>query len=92
MDSSQLSLFQEKLYSRSSHTPELVALEIIMTTCSKCHNCGCLLFDEEIMSGWVPDDSNLNTKYNFSLLFMMIKFLRFLLIYHIIDVDYVSKK
>ncbi|XP_026815579.1 DENN domain-containing protein Crag isoform X3 [Rhopalosiphum maidis] len=62
MDSSQLSLFQEKLYRRSSHTPELVALEIIMTTCSKCHNCGCLMFDEEIMSGWVPDDSNLNTK------------------------------
>ncbi|XP_025205115.1 C-myc promoter-binding protein isoform X3 [Melanaphis sacchari] len=62
MDSSQLSLFQEKLYRRSSHTPELVALEIVMTTCSKCHNCGCLMFDEEIMSGWVPDDSNLNTK------------------------------
>lgn len=62
LDSSQLSLFQEKLYSRSSRTPELVALEIIMTTCSKCHNCACLLFDEEIMSGWVPDDSNLNTK------------------------------
>ncbi|XP_050430707.1 DENN domain-containing protein Crag isoform X2 [Adelges cooleyi] len=62
LDSSQLSLFQEKLYSRSSRTPELVAIEIIMTTCSKCHNCGCLLFDEEIMSGWVPDDSNLNTK------------------------------
>ncbi|XP_050057996.1 DENN domain-containing protein Crag isoform X2 [Aphis gossypii] len=62
MDSSQLSLFQEKLYRHSSHTPELVALEIVMTTCSKCHNCGCLMFDEEIMSGWVPDDSNLNTK------------------------------
>ncbi|KAL4092280.1 hypothetical protein QTP88_026805 [Uroleucon formosanum] len=62
MDSSQLSLFQEKLYRRSSHTPELVALEIVMTTCSKCHNCGSLMFDEEIMSGWVPDDSNLNTK------------------------------
>ncbi|XP_025406020.1 DENN domain-containing protein 4C isoform X2 [Sipha flava] len=62
MDSSQMSLFQEKLYNRSSRTPELVALEIIMTTCSKCHNCACLLFDEEIMSGWVPDDSNLNTK------------------------------
>ncbi|XP_022171182.1 C-myc promoter-binding protein isoform X3 [Myzus persicae] len=62
MDSSQLSLFQEKLYRHSSHIPELVALEIVMTTCSKCHNCGCLMFDEEIMSGWVPDDSNLNTK------------------------------
>ncbi|XP_050536920.1 DENN domain-containing protein Crag isoform X2 [Daktulosphaira vitifoliae] len=62
LDFSELSLFQEKLYQRSIRTTELVALEIIMTTCSKCHNCGCLLFDEEIMSGWVPDDSNLNTK------------------------------
>ncbi|XP_047738254.1 DENN domain-containing protein Crag isoform X2 [Hyalella azteca] len=33
-----------------------------MTSCSKCHNCHTLLYDEEIMAGWSADDSNLNTK------------------------------
>ena len=40
-----------------------VAIEISMTTCSLCHNCSSLLFDEEIMAGWTAEDSNLNTKY-----------------------------
>lgn len=39
-----------------------VALQIVMTTCSKCHNCNSILYDEEIMAGWTPEDSNLNTK------------------------------
>jgi hypothetical protein len=39
-----------------------IALQVIMTTCSKCHNCASVLYDEEIMAGWVPEDSNLNTK------------------------------
>ncbi|XP_075224805.1 DENN domain-containing protein Crag isoform X2 [Lycorma delicatula] len=64
--SSQQCLFPEKLYpkvTRDLNTP--VALEISMTTCSKCHNCSSVLYDEEIMAGWVPEDSNLNTKCQF---------------------------
>lgn len=34
---------------------------IQMSSCSKCHNCSVLLYDEEIMAGWSPEDSNLNT-------------------------------
>lgn len=34
---------------------------IQLTTCSQCHNCSVLLYDEEIMSGWSAEDSNLNT-------------------------------
>lgn len=39
-----------------------VGVEINMTTCSKCHSCNSLLFDEEIMAGWTAEDSNLNTR------------------------------
>lgn len=39
-----------------------VAVEISMTTCSKCHSCNSLMFDEEIMAGWTAEDSNLNTR------------------------------
>ncbi|CAG2057265.1 unnamed protein product, partial [Timema podura] len=66
--SSQLQLFPENLYSRDALTRDPkapVALEILMTTCSKCHNCGSALYDEEIMAGWSPEDSNLNTKVRF---------------------------
>ncbi|XP_054286289.1 DENN domain-containing protein Crag [Macrosteles quadrilineatus] len=60
---SQLYLLNEKLYPRLARDPELpLALDISMTTCCKCHNCGSVLYDEEIMAGWSPDDSNLNTK------------------------------
>ena len=41
-----------------------VAIEVIMTSCSKCHNCLAVLYDEEIMAGWTPEDSNLNTRYS----------------------------
>ena len=39
-----------------------IAIEVIMTSCSKCHNCLAVLYDEEIMAGWTPEDSNLNTR------------------------------
>lgn len=39
-----------------------VAVEIIMTTCSRCFTCSSLLYDEEIMEGWSADESNLNTQ------------------------------
>lgn len=32
-----------------------------MSSCSQCRACGALVYDEEIMAGWTPDDSNLNT-------------------------------
>lgn len=37
-------------------------LEVEMSSCCRCYNCISLLFDEEIMEGWFPDDSNLNTQ------------------------------
>ena len=39
-----------------------IGLAIRMYTCSECHGCKALLYDEEIMSGWSPEDSNLNTR------------------------------
>ncbi|XP_056633032.1 DENN domain-containing protein Crag isoform X2 [Diorhabda sublineata] len=36
-------------------------VDISLTTCSQCHNCSCLLYDEEIMANWSSEDSNLNT-------------------------------
>lgn len=36
-------------------------VQIQLTTCSQCHNCSVLVYDEEIMSGWSAEDSNLNT-------------------------------
>ncbi|XP_033023860.1 C-myc promoter-binding protein [Lacerta agilis] len=37
------------------------ALEVLISSCSRCHTCDCLVHDEEIMAGWTADDSNLNT-------------------------------
>ncbi|CAG9857977.1 unnamed protein product [Phyllotreta striolata] len=36
-------------------------LDITLSTCSQCHNCSCLLYDEDIMANWFAEDSNLNT-------------------------------
>lgn len=36
-------------------------LDITLTTCSQCHNCSSLLYDEDIMANWSAEDSNLNT-------------------------------
>ena len=36
-------------------------IEIVITSCSECHNCLSLLYDEDIMANWTADDSNLNT-------------------------------
>lgn len=35
--------------------------DIMLSTCSQCHNCSSLLYDEEIISNWSAEDSNLNT-------------------------------
>lgn len=39
-----------------------VAIEIQMTTCSRCNVCRSLLYDEEIMERWSHNESNLNTR------------------------------
>ncbi|CAH2087462.1 unnamed protein product [Euphydryas editha] len=38
------------------------AVEVRVTSCSQCHQCLALLYDEDIMAGWAADDSNLNTR------------------------------
>lgn len=35
---------------------------VLMSSCSQCHQCLALLYDEDIMAGWAADDSNLNTR------------------------------
>ncbi|XP_031361572.1 C-myc promoter-binding protein isoform X4 [Lonchura striata] len=37
------------------------AMEVLISSCSRCRTCDCLVHDEEIMAGWTADDSNLNT-------------------------------
>ena len=41
------------------------AMQIQMTSCSRCLYCSGILYDEEIMSGWTAEDSNLNTRCAF---------------------------
>ncbi|KAL7980192.1 hypothetical protein Chor_001460 [Crotalus horridus] len=35
--------------------------QVLISSCSRCRTCDCLVHDEEIMAGWTADDSNLNT-------------------------------
>uniref|UniRef100_G3UNF2 DENN domain containing 4A n=1 Tax=Loxodonta africana TaxID=9785 RepID=G3UNF2_LOXAF len=37
------------------------AMEVLISSCSRCRTCECLVHDEEIMAGWTADESNLNT-------------------------------
>ena len=37
------------------------ALQVLLSSCSRCQGCGSLVYDEEVMAGWSSDDSNLNT-------------------------------
>lgn len=70
----ELLLALEKHYSNLSSKDDLIdhltsvsendsdiALEIKMTTCSRCNVCRSLLHDEEIMERWSHNDSNFNT-------------------------------
>lgn len=36
-------------------------IAIHLSSCTICHHCKVLLYDEDIMSGWTAEDSNLNT-------------------------------
>ncbi|KAM8860547.1 C-myc promoter-binding protein isoform 2-T2 [Synchiropus picturatus] len=40
-------------------------VEVLMSSCSLCKTCDCLVYDEEIMAGWTADDSNLNSSCPF---------------------------
>ncbi|PVD19799.1 hypothetical protein C0Q70_20290 [Pomacea canaliculata] len=42
-----------------------IAMEVEMSSCSRCGRCHRLVYDEEIMAGWSADDSNLNTSCPF---------------------------
>ncbi|KAF1463054.1 C-myc promoter-binding protein, partial [Megadyptes antipodes antipodes] len=39
----------------------ICCLQVLISSCSRCRTCDCLVHDEEIMAGWTADDSNLNT-------------------------------
>uniref|UniRef100_A0A8C8RFS2 DENN domain containing 4B n=1 Tax=Pelusios castaneus TaxID=367368 RepID=A0A8C8RFS2_9SAUR len=49
----------------ASPGPKLPPVEILLSSCSLCQTCGSLVHDEEVMAGWTPDDSNLNTSCPF---------------------------
>ncbi|XP_026667588.1 DENN domain-containing protein Crag isoform X2 [Ceratina calcarata] len=52
----------ESLYPKGSRElDERIAIELILSSASRCHHCASILYDEEIMAGWQPEDSNLNT-------------------------------
>ena len=52
----------ECLYPKGSReVEERYAVELLLSSASRCHNCSAILYDEEIMAGWQPEDSNLNT-------------------------------
>lgn len=47
---------------RDNNLKNRIAIEIKMTTCSRCNVCHSLLYDEEIMERWSHNESNLNTR------------------------------
>ncbi|CAH1134526.1 unnamed protein product [Ceutorhynchus assimilis] len=51
----------ESLYPSPEEGKGESELDITLTTCSQCHNCYGLLYDEDIMSNWSAEESNLNT-------------------------------
>ncbi|XP_034523460.1 DENN domain-containing protein 4B isoform X9 [Ailuropoda melanoleuca] len=63
-ESSVSSLSLRHSSERLSDTPGSLqppSLEVLLSSCSLCRACDSLVYDEEIMAGWAPDDSNLNT-------------------------------
>ncbi|XP_046897446.1 C-myc promoter-binding protein-like isoform X1 [Hypomesus transpacificus] len=49
------------LYTSNTSIFHNYAMELLISSCSRCKTCDCLVYDEEIMAGWTADDSNLNT-------------------------------
>lgn len=62
MDPYTLYDLAESLYPKGSRElDERIAIELVLASASRCHHCASILYDEEIMAGWQPEDSNLNT-------------------------------
>jgi hypothetical protein len=57
-----LELFHSKSLEHGATQVKLMFVQL--TSCSRCHKCQAIVYDEEIMSAWSPDDSNLNTICN----------------------------
>ncbi|KAK9754949.1 uDENN domain [Popillia japonica] len=51
----------ENLFPTPNEFPTDSDMDIALTSCSQCHNCLSFLYDEDIMSNWSAEDSNLNT-------------------------------
>nr|XP_027203828.1 DENN domain-containing protein 4C-like isoform X2 [Dermatophagoides pteronyssinus] len=57
-----LELFQTEETLSSSSTIGQIIWTVEMISCTICRGCQSIIYDEEIMSQWLPDDSNLNTR------------------------------
>ena len=58
--------FPSYAWSPKQHPPgrvENVLVHADVLSLALCQQCETLVYDEEIMAGWFPDESNLNTKY-----------------------------
>ncbi|XP_036140650.1 DENN domain-containing protein Crag isoform X3 [Monomorium pharaonis] len=62
LDLASLYELAECLYPKNTRElEERLAIELVLSSASRCHHCAAILYDEEIMAGWQPEDSNLNT-------------------------------
>lgn len=50
----------ENLYGIDNGSADGGDIKIQITSCSQCHNCSVLLYDEEIMAGWTGKRININ--------------------------------
>ncbi|XP_063002090.1 DENN domain-containing protein 4B [Elgaria multicarinata webbii] len=64
-DLSDTSVCSFNLRKSSDRLLEPPAVEVLLSTCSRCQACSSLVYDEEVMAGWSSDDSNLNTNCPF---------------------------
>lgn len=55
------STLPENVYANESNGTAEFDVKLQITSCSQCHNCFVLIYDEEVMAGWSAEDSNLNT-------------------------------
>ncbi|XP_060111742.1 DENN domain-containing protein 4B [Heteronotia binoei] len=60
-DLSDTSVCSFNLRKSSDRLSESPAVEVLLSSCSRCQACSLLVYDEEVMAGWSSDDSNLNT-------------------------------
>ncbi|ETE63020.1 DENN domain-containing protein 4B, partial [Ophiophagus hannah] len=60
-DLSDTSVCSFNLRKSSDRLSEPPAVEVLLSSCSRCQACNLLVYDEEVMAGWSSDDSNLNT-------------------------------